>query len=140
MLILSISSSSALKLGIIRSTIDFIVQTVGPRTRISVVTFVTGDGHRGVLRKTPFIAVGRPESRRRLDLLIDNLGSEYAVGMTEHNEESVNVVTAVNLALDIVLQRKTKSAVSGMLLMNDGKDGAHKQQMDLAMTRVEAAK
>lgn len=143
MLIFSISATSTLKLGILRSTLDFIVQTVGPRTRISLVTYITGEGNRGVLRKTPFIAVGRPESRKRLDSIIDNLGSEYNVrgGMSEHREENgVNVVTAVNLALDIVLQRKSKSALSGMILMNDGKDGAQKQQMDLVMTRAEAAK
>jgi len=60
--------------------------------------------------------------------------------MIDHQEERVNVVTACNLALDIVLQRKTKSALTGMILLNDGRDGAQKQQMDLVMARAEAAK
>jgi hypothetical protein len=142
-LILSIGSESTLKLSIIKSTLDFLVQTVGSRTRICLITFITGEGNRGMLRKTPFISVGTPQGRQRLEVIIDDLGTETGAGapegMVQHKEDSVNVVTAVNLALDIVLQRTTKSALSGMLLMNDGRDGAQKQQMDLVMTRAEAA-
>jgi hypothetical protein len=110
MIILSVPSSgpNSLKLGIIKSTLDFVIQNVGPRTRISVVTFSTGEGTRGVLRKTPFIAVGKTEGRKRLETVVSELGCEQGdcVAMIEHKEERVNVVTACNLALDIVLQRK----------------------------------
>lgn len=166
MLILSVPASgpTSLKLGIIKSSLDFILQSIGPRTRLSIVTFSVGDGTRGVLRKTPFVAVGKFEGRKRLEAIVNELGaSGEGRGMIEHKEERVNVVTAVNLALDIVLQRKVcpgfngivlrapllisffvcsqhKSALTGMVLMNDGKDGAQKQQMDLVMARAEAAK
>lgn len=60
--------------------------------------------------------------------------------LQEHQEERVSVVTACNLALDIVLQRKTKAALSGIIVVNDGRGDANKQQMDLLLARAEAAK
>ncbi|GAA5995077.1 VWA and PH domain-containing RING finger protein [Rhodotorula paludigena] len=143
MLILSVPppGSGALKTDILKSALDFIVQHVGPRTRLSVVTYSSGEGSRAVLRKTPFIAVGKPEGKRRLEKVVQELGCEMddLTSMIEHKEDRVNVVTACNLALDIVLQRKVKSALTGMILLNDGRDGAQKQQMDLVMARAEAA-
>lgn len=35
---------------------------------------------------------------------------------------------------------QAKSALTGMIIVNDGRDGAQKQQMDLVMARAEAAK
>lgn len=162
MLILSVpfAGQSSLKVNIIKQTLDFVVNNVGPRTRLSLVTYSTGDGLRGSLHKTPFIALGTDEGRARMDAIIGEIGSDDDnVALIEHKEDRVNVVTAVNLALDIVLQRKVcfgsfaksrksaptlseqaKSALTGIVLMNDGKDGAQKQQMDLVKIRAEAAK
>lgn len=110
MLILSVPSTGAteLKLNILKSTLDFLINNVGPRTRISLVTFSTGEGIRGSLHKTPFIAVGTQEGRSRLDNIVRALGSpdSDSAGLVEHKEERVHVVTAINLALDILLQRK----------------------------------
>lgn len=143
MLILSVPTAgpAALKTGIIKNALEFIVGHVGPRTRLSIITFSAGEGTRGVLRKTPFIAVGKADGRKRLEQVVEELGcdTEDLTSMVEHKEERVNVVTACNLALDIVLQRKAKSALTGMILLNDGRDGAQKQQMDLVMARAEAA-
>ncbi|GAA5869732.1 hypothetical protein JCM1840_000574 [Sporobolomyces johnsonii] len=143
MLILSVPASgpTSLKLGIIKNSLEFVVAHVGPRTRISIVTYTCGEGTRGALRKTPFIAVGKADGKSRLEKVISEIGcdSDDVTAMIEHREERVNVVTACNLALDIVLQRKAKSALTGMILLNDGRDGAQKQQMDLVMARAEAA-
>ncbi|BGP36660.1 hypothetical protein JCM10449v2_000561 [Rhodotorula kratochvilovae] len=143
MLILSVPppSTGTLKLEILKNALEFVIGHVGPRTRLSIVTYSAGEGMRASLRKTPFIAVGKPEGRRRLDQIVRELGcdAEALTSMLEHKEERVNVVTACNLALDIVLQRKVKSSLTGMILLNDGRDGTQKQQMDLAMARVEAA-
>lgn len=110
MLILSVPASgpTSLKVGIIKSTLEFVAQAVGPRTRLSIVTFSVGDGPHGVLRKTPFIAIGTPDGRARMDAIVNELGGEWDEdsAMIEHKEGRVNVVTAVNLAFDIVLQRK----------------------------------
>lgn len=110
MLILSVPASgpTSLKSGILRNSLEFLIAHVGPRTRISLVTYTAGEGTRGVLRKTPFLAVGKPEGKTRLEKAIAEIGNETALSgaMIDHQEERVNVVTATNLALDIVLQRK----------------------------------
>jgi len=132
---------SRLKMGIIKSSLDFILQSVGPRTRVSIVAFSAGEGPRGTLRKTPFIALGKAEGRRRLEQAVAELGgaADECKSLIDHKEDRVNVVTAVNLALDILLQRKAKSALTGVVLMNDARDPVQKQQMDLVMARAEAA-
>lgn len=106
-IILSLPTSpDSIKLGIIKSSLDFLIHSVGPSTRLCLVTFcTTGTETRGTLFKTPFIAAGKTEGRRRLERLVEALGTGRE-GWGEHVEERVNVVTAVNLALDIVLQRK----------------------------------
>ncbi|KAK4702603.1 hypothetical protein P7C70_g3619, partial [Phenoliferia sp. Uapishka_3] len=143
MLILSVPASgpTSLKIGIIKSSLEFILQSVGPRTRLSIVAFSVGDAPHGILRKTPFIAIGTNEGRSRMEAIINEMGADVEEDqvMIEHKEQRINVVTAVNLAFDIVLQRKQKSALTGIILMNDGKDGAQKQEMDLVMIRAEAA-
>ncbi|CAH7673826.1 expressed protein, partial [Phakopsora pachyrhizi] len=59
--------------------------------------------------------------------------------MIERNEEKVSVVTAVNLALDIVLQRKQKNLLSGILVLHDGGDTSSRVEMQLVMARAEVA-
>lgn len=56
------------------------------------------------------------------------------------NEEKTDVVTAVNHGLDVVLQRKGKNPVSGMVLVSDAADSTRRAQMDLVLARAEAAK
>lgn len=138
-------SSSSLKLRLIRSTLDFVIHSIGPRARVSIVAYTAGDGAVSQLKKTPWLAVGRPEGLHRLEQAIAELAGEgpgrHSEGLTNvnHKEEKVTVATAVNLALDIVLQRQVKSATAGMILLNDGRDGALKQQIDAVMARAEAA-
>lgn len=115
MLILSLplpsSGSSTLKLRILKSSLHFILQTVGIRTRISLITYQVGEGNSGKLGKTPFISIGTDEGRSRFERLIDELGSDIIgeAGLFDHNEERVNVASGVNTGLDILLQRKVSS-------------------------------
>ncbi|GAA5980718.1 hypothetical protein JCM10908_001749 [Rhodotorula pacifica] len=143
MLVVSIPSagSGTLKTDIIKNALQCLVANAGPLTRIALVAFTTGEGTRGMLRKTPFLAVGRSEGRKRLETAIDELTQETEMlsALSDHKEDRISVVTACNLALDSVMQRKTKSALTGFVLVNEGRDGAGKQQMDLIMARAEAA-
>ncbi|KAA1123911.1 hypothetical protein PGTUg99_029422 [Puccinia graminis f. sp. tritici] len=58
--------------------------------------------------------------------------------MLERHEDKVSVVTAVNLAYDMILPRKQKNPLSGIMLLNDSRDCSTKPEMTLVMTRAEA--
>lgn len=115
MLVLAVpsSGSSTLKLRIIRNTLEFLVASLGLQTRLSIVTFSASEGIRGRIRKTPFLAIGNSDSRRRLELLIQGIGAgaDEVPGMMEVREERVNVGSAVNVALDTILQRRVSEGM-----------------------------
>lgn len=137
-------SSNGLKLRLIKSTLDFIIHAVGPRARISIVAYSTGDSTTSSLRKTPWLATGRSDGMSRLEQAVAELAGEHSArhddGLVtvDPKEEKVTVASAVNLALDIMLQRTSKSTTSGMIVLNDSKDGAQKQQIDLVLARTDA--
>ncbi|KAH9814757.1 hypothetical protein DFH28DRAFT_1167595 [Melampsora americana] len=70
---------------------------------------------------------------------IDHEMLEGSLKMIEMAEEKISVATAINLAYDIILQRKQKNPLSGILLLHDQRDTTTKPQMALVMTRAEAA-
>lgn len=45
----------------------------------------------------------------------------------------------MEIEADVPFPPQAKSALTGMVLINEGRDGAGKQQMDLIMARAEAA-
>jgi hypothetical protein len=95
----AVPSTAQLKVRVIRATLDFLVSSLSQKDRLSLVTFEVGPS--GRVRKTPFLSVGKAQSRARLDKFIDELG----VRMEEHideflvrgsKDEKTDVVTAVN--------------------------------------------
>jgi len=98
----SLPSTAALKLRVIKASLDFVIASLGPRDRLSFVTFEVGIG--GAVRKTPFLSLGRPQSRARLSKFVDEIGfrpeenqafeDEFAV--RGNKDEKTDVVTAVN--------------------------------------------
>lgn len=149
-------STAALKHRVIMSSLDFIIASLGGRDRLSVVTFEAGIG--GRVRRTPFLCPGRPQGLVRLKRFVEGIGVPPPI--TSHGfdtappaaanedeflirtprDEKTDVVTAVNHALDIVLQRKTRNSISGMMLISDSADSTRRAQMDLVLARAEAAK
>lgn len=91
------TSSTAFKTRVIRSSLAFVMSKMAARDRLSIVTYESGPD--GVIRKTPFLAVGRDgEGRRRLLDLVENMGADddrYVVPL--HREERSDVVSAVNV-------------------------------------------
>lgn len=87
------------------------MSTLGPKDRLSVITFENGVG--GVIRKTPFLAVGRDgEGKRRVLELIDTIGNEYPDAAVDKKlivldgsskEEKADVVSAVNVGQSGIL-------------------------------------
>ncbi|KAG9088359.1 hypothetical protein FRC06_002076 [Ceratobasidium sp. 370] len=141
------ASTAQLKLRVIRTTLDFLVASLGPRDRLALVTFQAGKN--GRVRKTPFLSLGKPGSVARLSGFIESTAARtgeenFNDGLDEFwvktgKDEVVDVVTAVNHGLDSVLQRKQKNPISGMVLVCDAADSSRKPQMDLLMARTEAA-
>ncbi|KAJ7043603.1 Pleckstrin homology domain-containing protein [Mycena alexandri] len=135
-------STAALKVRVIKATLDFTLASLASKDRLSLVTFEVGQG--GRVRRTPFLYVGKAQSRARLEKFIDEIGVRVEEGMDEFlvrgsKEEKTDVVTAVNHGLDVVLQRKAKNPVSGMMLVSDASDSTRRAQMDLVLARAEAA-
>ncbi|OCF79197.1 hypothetical protein I204_01144 [Kwoniella mangroviensis CBS 8886] len=135
------NSQLPLKVKLMKSSLTFLLALLGPKDRISLVTCEMGVN--GIVRKTPFLSPCRYESRKRLEAFVETLGSgrdskddfEVQVG----REERYDVVTAVNVALDVVLQRKAKNPISGMILVSDTSDVIKRAQMDLVTARLDAA-
>ena len=135
------NTSVPLKVRLIRSSIAFVLALLGSRDRIALVACETGAN--GTVRKTPFLSTTRYGSRKRLEAFVETLGcskiedDEY--GVRVGLEEKQDVVTAVNVGLDIVLQRKAKNPLTGMILISDTSDGIKRAQMDLVTARLDAA-
>ena len=94
-------STAALKVRVIRASLDFIIASMGLKDRLSLVTFEVGIG--GRVRKTPFLSPGKTASRTRLKKFVDDIG--FREDGTPHEDEflvrasqddKTDVVTAVN--------------------------------------------
>lgn len=143
----SISSSAALKLRLIRSTLDFIVHSLGPNDRISIVAFSVGID--GEVKRTGLLNPHREASQQLLQEFVQNIGrpwetqdaDPFSVDLSKlgGSSERIDSVTAVNVGLDVVLGRKAKNPITSMMLINDTSDGPKRNQMDLVMARAEAA-
>ncbi|EJD34907.1 hypothetical protein AURDEDRAFT_117524 [Auricularia subglabra TFB-10046 SS5] len=143
-----VRASAELKLRVVRSSLDFVIANLDRRDRLSIVTFEVGVGAMGRVRKTPFLSIGRPQGRARLTRFVDTMGAPmHEDGLSDEDdfvvrngkEEKTDVVTAVNHGLDVVLQRKARNPISGMILVSDAADSTRRAQMDLVLARAEAA-
>lgn len=91
-------STADLKIRVIKTSLDFILASLGTKDRLSLVTFEVGAG--GRVRKTPYLCPGRTHSRNRLQKFIDEIGrpeiteDEFLVRASK--DEKTDVVTAVN--------------------------------------------
>lgn len=138
----AVPSTAQLKIRVIKTTLDFLVASLAKKDRLSLVTFEVGNA--GRVRKTPFLNLGKAQSRQRLDKFIDELGLRLEENQDEFlvrgsKDEKTDVVTAVNHGLDVVLQRKARNPISGMILVSDASDSTRRAQMDLVLARAEAA-
>lgn len=143
----SVSSSAALKLRLIRSTLEFVASHMGPHDRLSIVSFTTG--HSGEVRRTALLNTSRAKSRQKLFDFVEGIGRPWSRASEDPYRvdgnklggasERTDTVTALNVGLDVVLSRKSKNPCTGMILINDTSDGPVRGQMDLVMARAEVA-
>ena len=93
-------STAALKVRVIKTSLDFILASLGTKDRLSLVTFEVGTG--GRVRRTPYLCVGKAHSRGRLQKFIDEIArsdertSEDEFLIRASRDEKTDVVTAVN--------------------------------------------
>lgn len=95
------SSMAALKVRVIKNTLDFVLAQLGVRDRLSLVTFEMGPG--GKVRKTPFLSSAKTQSRARLGKFVDEIGlrADESSGWKDEfvvrsQDEKTDVVTAIN--------------------------------------------
>jgi len=93
------ASAANLKHRVIKTSLDFVIASLTPKDRLSLVTFEVGIG--GKVRKTPFLNVGKPTSRTRLGKFVDEIGARLNPDTDEFmvrgsQDEKTDVVTAVN--------------------------------------------
>ena len=93
------ASAANLKHRVIKTSLDFVITSLAPKDRLSLVTFEVGVG--GKVQKTPFLNVGKPTSRTRLSKLVDEIGAGLNADSDEFlvrglQDEKTDVVTAVN--------------------------------------------
>lgn len=95
----ALPSTAQLKVRVIKATLDFLVASLGPKDRLSLVAFEVGVG--GRVRRCPFLSVARAQSRQRLEKFINELDAKLEEHQDEFlvreaNDEKTDVVTAVN--------------------------------------------
>ncbi|KLT46499.1 hypothetical protein CC85DRAFT_238908 [Cutaneotrichosporon oleaginosum] len=126
----------------LRNALQCALACMGPRDRIALVC--TELGANSVMRRTPLLNPTHHDSRLRLETFIDMLclgeieNDEFAV--PPRGEERADVATAVNLALDVVLSRKAKNPLTGVLLVSDLPEPTSRAHMSMVNARLEAAR
>ena len=141
--------SPTLKMRFLKSSLEFVINKLGNRDRICVVTFKSTLG--GAIRRTPFVTTSSIQGKQKLSRFLETFGSNweesvYGIDGTPDpfnvqtkDDERTDVVTAMNAALDGVLQRRTKNSITGIFLVSDNQDPTRRAQMELVLARAEAA-
>jgi hypothetical protein len=134
----SAPESAPLKLRLMRQALGFVLATLGPRDRISLVSCEQGIN----VRRTPLLCTTRPDSRRRLEQFVENLGTggaqEDECEVDFAPDERPDLVTAMNVSLDVLLQRKAKNPLSGLIVVSDTAEVVRAGQLELIFARLDS--
>ncbi|KAJ9109839.1 hypothetical protein QFC19_001818 [Naganishia cerealis] len=138
---------AAHKIRPIKAAFEHACQSLGPRDRLSLVTYEHGLG--GSVRKTHFFSPGRIEGRRKLEKFIAQIASRPEDGkeatldefmVATDKETKTDMISGVNVGLDTVLQRRARNPLTAVVLINDSGEVVKRASMDLVLARAEAAK
>ncbi|KAJ9106346.1 hypothetical protein QFC21_001492 [Naganishia friedmannii] len=130
----------------VRAAFEHACQSLGPRDRLSLVTYEHGMG--GSVRKTHFFSPGRIEGRKKLEKFIAQIACRPEDGgdispdeftVLSDKEAKTDMISGINVGLDTVLQRRAKNALTAVVLINDSGDVVKRASMDLVLARAEAA-
>lgn len=120
------SSMQGLKINLLRDTLRFLVQNLGERDRMGLVTFGSSGGGVPIVGMTS-------KNWRDWSKVLDSI---RPVGQKSLRAD---VVEGANVAMDLLMQRKSNNPLSSILLISDSST-SDVESVDFVVSRAEAAK
>lgn len=120
------SSMQGLKINLLRDTLKFLVHNLGERDRMGLVTFGSSGGGVPIVGMTSKVWKDWPKV----------LDSIRPVGQKSLRAD---VVEGANVAMDLLMQRKSSNPISSILLISDSST-SDAESVDFVVSRAEAAK
>ncbi|CAI6334374.1 unnamed protein product [Periconia digitata] len=120
------SSMQGLKINLLRDTLKFLVHSLGERDRMGLVTFGSSGGGVPIVGMTSKVWRDWPKV----------LESIRPVGQKSLRAD---VVEGANVAMDLLMQRKSNNPLSSILLISDSST-SDAESVDFVVSRAEAAK
>ncbi|KAF4302208.1 von willebrand and ring finger domain containing protein [Botryosphaeria dothidea] len=120
------SSMQGLKISLLRDTLRFLVSNLGERDRMGLVTFGSSGGGVPLVGMTTKAWAGWPKV----------LDSIRPVGQKSLRAD---VVEGANVAMDLLMQRRSTNPLSSILLISDSST-SDAESVDFVVSRAEAAK
>ncbi|KAJ0161114.1 hypothetical protein CTA2_6760 [Colletotrichum tanaceti] len=120
------SSMQGVKINLVRDALKFMVNTLGERDRMGLVTFGSGGGGVPIVGMTTKAWPGWSNV----------LSSIRPVGQKSHRAD---VVEGANVAMDLLMQRKYNNPIATIMLISDAST-SDADSVDFVVSRAEAAK
>lgn len=120
------SSMQGLKINLLRDTLRFLVNNLGERDRMGLVTFGSSGGGVPIVGMTS-------KAWRDWPKVLDSI---RPVGQKSLRAD---VVDGANVAMDLLMQRKSSNPISSILLISDSST-SDTESVDFVISRAEAAK
>lgn len=120
------SSMQGVKIALVRDALNYMVQNLGERDRMGLVTFGSSGG--GV----PLVGM----TTKTWSGWQNILSQIRPVGQKHHRAD---VVEGANVAMDLLMQRKSNNPVATILLISDSST-SDPESVDFVVSRAEAAK
>jgi hypothetical protein len=120
------SSMQGVKISLVRDALKFMVQNLGDRDRMGLVTFGSSGG------AAPLVGM----TTKTWNGWSSILASIRPVGQKSHRAD---VVDGANVAMDLLMQRKASNPVATILLISDSST-SDAESVDFVVSRAEAAK
>ncbi|KAG5916435.1 hypothetical protein E4U42_007664 [Claviceps africana] len=120
------SSMQGVKINLVRDALKFMVNSLGERDRMGLVTFGSGGGGVPIVGMTTKAWHG----------WANVLSSIKPVGQKSHRAD---VVEGANVAMDLLMQRKHNNPIATIMLISDAST-ADADSVDFVVSRAEAAK
>ncbi|TVY43736.1 hypothetical protein LOCC1_G005187 [Lachnellula occidentalis] len=120
------SSMQGVKISLVRDALKFMISNLGERDRMGLVTFGSSNG------AAPLVGM----TTKTWNGWSNVLASVRPVGQKSHRAD---VVEGANVAMDLLMQRKSNNPIATILLISDSST-SDAESVDFVVSRAEAAK